>query len=125
MSGIISYLASDWGFEIKSLLLRANKEGGQSTALKLKHYPRNSPRIKIPISAFGCVMLMFDGGKRFTPSMLSFPEPKSEAADFIKSSQTHSRVNDPAHCPRFTKDGCNKVESEKTYQAPVKGAYKK
>jgi hypothetical protein len=68
---------------------------------------------------------MFNGGKRFTPSMLSFPEPKSEAADFVKSSETNNSVNDPAEDPHFTKDGCNKVESEKTYQAPVKGAYKK
>jgi len=68
---------------------------------------------------------MFDGGKSFTPSMLSFPEPKSEAADFVQGRQTHNSIKDPAPYSRFTEDGGNKVEFEKTYQAPVEGSDKK
>jgi len=68
---------------------------------------------------------MFDGGKRFTPSMLSFLEPKSEAADFVQSRQTHNSVNEPADNPCFTEDGGYKVEFEKTYQAPVEGSDEK
>ena len=68
---------------------------------------------------------MFNGGKCFTPSMLSFLEPKSEATDFVQGSLTHKSVNDPTYNPCFTEKGGNNVEFKKTYQAPVKGADKK
>jgi hypothetical protein len=68
---------------------------------------------------------MFDGCKRFTPSMLCFLEPKSEAADFVQGRQTHRSVNEPADTRCFTKDGGNKVVFKKAYQPPVEGSDKK
>lgn len=68
---------------------------------------------------------MFDGGKRVTPSMLSFLESKGKASDFIQSCHTHSSIDGPGNKLCFTEKDGNKVESEKTYQAPVEGSYKK
>lgn len=68
---------------------------------------------------------MFDAGKRFTPPMLSFLESESETADFVQGRQTHYSVNDPADNSCFTEQSGNKVEFEKTYQAPVEGSDEK
>lgn len=57
--------------------------------------------------------------------MLSLLEPKSEAAYFVQSGQTHKGVNKPTRNSCFTENSSNKVELEKTYQAPVKGTDKK
>jgi len=61
---------------------------------------------------------MFDGGKRFTPSMLSFLEPKGEAADFVQSRQAHYSINEPAGNSCFTEERGNKVEFEKNLSNP-------
>lgn len=68
---------------------------------------------------------MFDGGKILTPPVLSFLDPESEAADLVQGRQTHNSVNEPADNPCLTEDCGNKVESEKTYQAPVEGSDEK
>ena len=68
---------------------------------------------------------MFNGGKRFAPSLLSFLEPECEAADFVQCRQTDNSVDDPADRPCFTKDGGNEVESEKPYETPVEGSDEK
>jgi hypothetical protein len=114
--------------EVKPGMIRAVQKTAKATMwppLLFDVIRRNLPRRGHHSTAFGSVLLMFDGGKRFTPSMLSFLESKSEASDFIQGCQTHNSVNEPADNRCFTEDGGNKVESEKTYQPPVEGTDKK
>lgn len=57
--------------------------------------------------------------------MLSFLETEGEATDFVQGRQTHNCVYETTDNPCFTKESGNKVEFEKTYQAPVEGPDKK
>jgi hypothetical protein len=68
---------------------------------------------------------MFNGGKRFAPSLLSILEPERKAADFVQGRQPNDSIDEPADGPCFTKDGGYEVESEKTYKAPVEGSDEK
>jgi len=68
---------------------------------------------------------MFNGRKRFAPSLMSFLEPEREAANFVQGRQTNNSVDEPADRRCFTKDGSNEVESEKSYKAPVEGSDEK